>query len=109
MGGYNRQFSSFPNTMYKFGLNPLGIGQEEQVVKALNFEFYPNPNSGEELFWKSNNEIDRIEIIAAQGKFIRSPKTLRNSLMVSDLAPGFYQLRIYREGEMLAQKKLIRN
>ena len=109
MGGYNRQFSNFPNTMYKFHLNPLGIGQEEQALTALSFEIYPNPNSGQDLFWKSNTEIDLIEIIDAHGKLIRSTKTLGNSLTVSDLAAGFYQLRIYREGEMLAQKKLIRN
>jgi N-acetylneuraminic acid mutarotase len=108
MGGYNRQFSSFPNTMYKFHLNPLGIGQEEQALSALNFEIYPNPNSGQDLFWKCNTEVDLIEIIDAQGKLIRSTKTTGNSLTVSDLAAGFYQLRIYREGEMLAQKKLIR-
>ncbi|PTM05383.1 MAG: hypothetical protein DA405_04085 [Bacteroidetes bacterium] len=109
MGGFNRQFSSYPNTMYKFHLNPLGIGNEEQqALEAFSFDFYPNPNSGSYLEYQSKKDIDEVEIIDAQGKFMGTYPTNGSRIDISNLASGFYQLRIYRKGEILGQQKLIR-
>ncbi len=109
MGGFNRQFSSYPNTMYKFHLNPLGIGNEEQqALEAFTFEFFPNPNSGNTLNYTFSDEVDDIVLVDAQGKLVRNFDASVSSSDISDVAPGFYLLRIYRKGEMLGQQKFIR-
>lgn len=107
-GGFNRQFSTYPNVMYKFHLNPNGIGTEEQSLQSLNFKFYPNPNAGSTLNLEINQEIDRIVILDAQGRQMQSLKADGQSIDISDLPTGFYLLRIYREGALLGQQKLIR-
>jgi PKD repeat protein len=77
-----------------------------QVISYEELHLFPNPSSGR-LFLSTENEINRIEIFSADGKFIR--KSFPNGLQldISDLNQGLYVFKFWTSKGKLIIKKIL--
>lgn len=71
-------------------------------------QVYPNPSVGE-LFVKSNETPDRIEIWTMAGVKVltREQNTLKNRIDLGQMTPGMYIIRIIRKEQMLSCRILV--
>jgi hypothetical protein len=76
---------------------------------------FPNPTSGElNIGWVSElTDIDKVMIVDIAGKKVMTKEILKNvtstQLDISAVLKGFYLLKVFNRGRLIAVKKLIKN
>jgi hypothetical protein len=78
------------------------------MVKTLAFEIFPNPSSNAFRF-EASSEIDSYSILDANGKevFLSQTSGMGFEYKVSNLAKGFYQLRVHLTNGITISSKVI--
>lgn len=72
------------------------------------FVMYPNPSSDiMQINWNGISDVKRIEISTVDGRVLRYYTSQLSSLMVSDLLPGIYLLRVY-SGQNIYTSKFVK-
>lgn len=79
------------------------LSTTEISVEKNNFAIYPNPVK-DILYIKSSNEIIKAEVYDAAGRIILSTKVSGNSVNVSELSKGSYQIRLFDKNHFEMQK-----
>lgn len=75
-------------------------------IKNDNFRIYPNPTQ-EEIYIKSNINIDYVELFDVLGNSILKKSKSTNLINVSNLNSGIYFLNIYANSSKLVKKVVI--
>ncbi|GHV26629.1 hypothetical protein FACS1894176_07610 [Bacteroidia bacterium] len=71
--------------------------------KAIAVQIYPNP-AKEELFIKSDWQIQRVEIYTSSGTLLLSENNFNEKISVSSLPKGVYLLKVYSGSEVAVSK-----
>lgn len=83
---------------YKLGVGQQCVAPPSAVLKEIfesSFNFYPNPTRGEiHVTSQYKFNIDRIEIINAQGVLIRYTEDINEIIDIEDFAKGMYILKV---------------
>lgn len=80
----------------------------ETTVSDLQLEIYPNPISGNILFFNSTSDsIKQVSIYDMLGKQIINTTTENNYVNVANLASGIYIVKITIEGKTASQKLVV--
>lgn len=93
----------------------ITINESEFISLALSdseipeIKIYPNPTNG--LIYIDADKLNGFEysILDASGKQIMANKLIRNPIDISQLASGFYIVRLSKEGNNVITKKVIKN
>jgi hypothetical protein len=78
------------------------VSFEDRFGVSNSFKFYPNP--ARDLL-KFSGDFHSVTVMGIDGKFIK--ETSSNSLDISDLAAGFYSLRVLNSNQTESLHKLI--
>ena len=88
--------------VYEFGAFPLST--ENLLINKDFISIYPNPIK-DDLFIKSDKEIQKVEIYNLLGKLvIKKEKERFNQINLSQLQTGVYLIRFYSEGNIISKK-----
>jgi hypothetical protein len=81
-------------------LNTIELG-----VQNIQFQIYPNP-ANEIIAIKSNEILDRIEIIDVRGKMVFSKKTneFETNVNINSLSAGLYLIKIFSKNNTKSTK-----
>lgn len=82
--------------------NPASLGSENQV----EFNVYPNPTSGSVSVVNTSGELVQIELISETGSILRK-NTIQNEIVLEDLKPGVYFVRLSSESGSKTQKLVV--
>ena len=83
--------------------------QPNQQPKDWQALYYPNP-AATQFTLDLPFEVQSVTIYNSEGQAIRKlekPQAGANTVMVSDLAPGFYTIRILKDGQMQSGKLMV--
>ena len=82
--------------------------------KELTVDINPNPTTGIVRIKKEEENIDRlkdyqIDIFDSHGQLAKMFDSLENGeIDISNLEPGVYQIRVHRQGQTIAVKRLVK-
>ncbi|MBR9920293.1 MAG: T9SS type A sorting domain-containing protein [Bacteroidetes bacterium] len=74
-------------------------------ITQTNIQLFPNPTTG--FLQMENVRAETVEIYGTTGQLIKTLVPAENSIDISNLAAGFYMLKIY-EGEQIYSAKVIK-
>lgn len=74
-------------------------------ISQSDIEVFPNPTTGNLQI--NNVRPDKVELFDNTGRMVKSITTVSNSIDISDIAAGFYFLKIY-EGDNAYSAKIIK-
>jgi subtilisin family serine protease len=101
-GGSNRWGAGKINAYAAVQLALITVGVME-VNEAFSWSIYPNPSMNEITLSALNEAYQSIEIVDLSGNIIRKPVN-NNKIIISDLQPGAYWLRLSINGKIEQQK-----
>jgi YVTN family beta-propeller protein len=116
---YSFGMSKHPNNRYVFTVNKdsntlsvVGMNNDVSSIpinswhKKLNI--VPNP-AGESFYIDTEMAIDKVELIGLNSQLIRKWENItpKKKLVIEDLLPGFYIIRISFQGAILVRKLVV--
>jgi len=93
------------------GLAAKGIDEVQKEAIATNLNVYPNPFSSM-LTIDNDGTIDSYSLIDLSGKTISSGNIDGNQTTIynlNSLSEGIYILQLYKQGQLITNKKLVKN
>jgi DNA-binding beta-propeller fold protein YncE len=93
-------------------ISPGVAGEEQKLVKELNFQLYPNPSKGEiNVVFETVQKVNEVILLDAKGQVIskRTKESFKgtNSFSWSVDKAGIYFVRLRDEEGNISQQKLI--
>lgn len=86
-------------------VNYVDTGSDE-IDDSIGFKAYPNPVTGD-LLIKSERRIDKIELYSLDGRRVK--QSIENNLNVEGLRKGIYVLKVYSEGKIIKETKIVKD
>ncbi len=107
--GVTASMSFMPSDMWKFTLNIAStVGIKEEGISTILI--YPNPTDNQfSIEISSAKDNVSFQLYNSIGSIVRYGKLAdtANSISVEDLNSGIYFLQIYKDGKLMASKKVI--
>ena len=96
-----------PITTNTYTTTVQNILSTNEVTASADFVMYPNPVK-DLVYFKTKENVQKIEIFDASGRIIRTMGVKNNSADLSELSNGNYLIKIYTKDKVGVQK-LIKN
>jgi hypothetical protein len=88
-------------------INYAGVDELSATQNLINV--FPNPTQNS-FAVNTTISVDKVEVLGLDGKLLLSQVYTENELInIQDLPTSVYLVKVYKEGELLAVEKLIKN